>query len=211
LIVKTNFACCNSLFSASMLFRIAPAMLPALLLEALKKLFDNVSINQSLRAKENSPAGAGNLPAGPTNMRRAGSWISEFGTVYGNFVFYRYRLPPAGKVVSVFLPAFPSFVACFLREVFGKCSGRLRDFPKPSRRNLEETPKKFQIQPVSGEIVYGARYLLQNPRKKNSRIRYRTLKSGHRIPPYLWVIRYFWRFRLIYQHLSIAQRVVNEM
>jgi hypothetical protein len=38
-------------------------MLPALLLEALKKLFDNVSINQSLRAKENSPAGAGNLPA----------------------------------------------------------------------------------------------------------------------------------------------------
>jgi hypothetical protein len=27
----------------------------------------------------------------------------------------------------------------------------------------------------------------------------------------LWVIRYFWRFRLIYQHLSIAQRVVNEM
>jgi hypothetical protein len=27
----------------------------------------------------------------------------------------------------------------------------------------------------------------------------------------LWAIRYFWRFRLICQHLSIAQRVVNEM
>jgi hypothetical protein len=73
-------------------------------------------------------------------MRRGESEISEFGTVYGNFVFTVFSFPPAGKVVSIFLPGFPSFAACFLREVFGKCSGRLREFPKPSRRNLEEIP-----------------------------------------------------------------------
>ena len=74
-----------------------------------------------------------------------GSRISEFGTVYGNFVFYRYRLLLAGKSFRFSYRYIPSFAACFLREVFGKCSGRLRELPKPSRRNPEETPDTTRL------------------------------------------------------------------
>jgi hypothetical protein len=93
--------------------------------------------------------GPGHFPGGflpplirlaPANMGAPGNRISEFGTVYGNFVFHRFQLPAGRKAVSLSSTGFPSFAACFLREVFGKCSGRLREFPNTSRRNLEETP-----------------------------------------------------------------------
>lgn len=113
-------------------------------------------------------------------MRRAGIRISEFGTVYGNFVFSPSPSPTGRKVISLSLPDFPSLQPCFLLEVFGKCSGRLRKLPKPSRRNPEETPNTIRLQsapenlsgtPISSSKIH---------KRKDSRIRYRTRKSGFR-------------------------------
>jgi hypothetical protein len=111
----------------------------------------------------------------------AGSQISEFGTVYGNFFLYRYPLLLAEKSFRDPYRYISSSGACFLREVFGKASGRLRDFPKPSRRNPEDNPAG-----IRPEILPGmAAKLLQNSRKKNYRIRYRTLKFCFGAPLYL--------------------------
>jgi hypothetical protein len=85
-------------------------------------------------------------------MSQAGSQISEFGTVYGNFFLYRYPLLLAEKSFRDPYRYISSSGACFLREVFGKASGRLRDFPKPSRRNPEEIPKTTR--PESGRRFY---------------------------------------------------------
>jgi hypothetical protein len=82
----------------------------------------------------------------------ARSQISEFGTVYGNFFLYRYPLLLAEKSFRDPYRYISSSGACFLREVFGKASGRLRDFPKDSRRNLEEIPKTTR--PDSGRRFY---------------------------------------------------------
>jgi hypothetical protein len=69
-----------------------------------------------------------------------------------------------------------------VREVFGKASGFPEDFPKKPRRNPENNLSGIRAQILSGMTAK----LLQNPRKENYRIRYRTLKSGFRAPPYLW-------------------------
>ena len=42
--------------------------------------------------------------------------------------------------------SFGGFYACCLQGFFGKCSGRVRGFPKPSRRNPGYFPKKTGLQ-----------------------------------------------------------------
>ena len=42
--------------------------------------------------------------------------------------------------------SFAGFYACCLQGFFGKCSGRLRESPKPSRRNPGYFPKKTGLQ-----------------------------------------------------------------
>ena len=95
-----------------------------------------------------------------------GSRISEFGTVYGNFVLL--PLPPliGRKIVSLFLPVYSIVRGLFssgsVREVFGEASGVSEAFPKKSRRNPGYNPAEIQPQILSGIPVT----LLQNPRKR---------------------------------------------
>jgi hypothetical protein len=114
--------------------------------------------------------------------------------------FFSLLLPPftGGKIVSGPSPVYFLIRGLFssgsVREAFGEASGFPEAFPKKPRRNPEDNPAG-----IRPEILPGmAAKLLQNSRKKNSRIRYRTLKFCFRAPPYL-------RGRAPY--LSMVQRI----
>jgi hypothetical protein len=78
-------------------------------------------------------------------------------------------------------PLYPGF----LRGFFGKASGIPEAFPNTSRTLPEENRLRTMENRLRKVKRLSGRREAENGEKQNSRIRYRTLKSGFRAPPYL--------------------------